>query len=132
MSDQIQMKALTNWYIFFRDVYLPYIAGVVFVIVCWVVSIDILSFVFIIFGMLLMSLVIADRSWSHGRADGINYTMETLVDQGVIIEECVDDDIMLIFAKDVVVYDRCNRCTEGWIYNPALTKVQGALSDGED
>ena len=131
MSDQIQTKTLTNWYIFFRDVYLPYIAGVMLVSVCWMISIDILSFVLMIFAMLGMVLVIAERSWTRGRDDGINYTMETLINQGLIIaEEGLGEDVMLYPAKDMVVADRCTNCNKGWIYNPALTKAQESLGDG--
>ena len=130
MSDQIQTKTLTNWYTFFRDVYIPYIAGVALVGACWVISIDILSFVLMIFAMAGMVLVIAERSWSRGRDDGIDYTMETLVNQGLLIAEATSEDVTLKPAQGVVVYDRCNSCNSGWIYNPALTKAQEALSDG--
>lgn len=129
MSDQIQTKTLTNWYTFFRDVYLPYLAGVVLLGACWVISIDAISFVIMIFAMAGMSIVIAERSWNRGRDDGIDYTMEVLVNQGLLLAEGTGENIMLKPAQDVVVYDRCSHCNEGWIYNPALTKAQEALSD---
>ena len=129
MSDQIQTKTLTNWYTFFRDVYIPYIAGVALVGACWVISIDILSFVLMIFAMAGMVLVIAERSWTRGRDDGVDYMLETLVNQGLLITETTSDDVLVKPAQDVVIYDRCTSCDNGWVYNPALTKAQGALSD---
>ena len=129
MSDQIQTKTLTNWYTFFLDVYLPYLAGVALLGACWVISIDTISFVIMIFAMAGMSIVIAERSWNRGRDDGIDYTMEILVSQGLIIANVSDDGVKLSAAKDVVVSDRCTNCGDGWIVNPALTKAQEALSD---
>lgn len=129
MSDQVETKTLTNWYIFFRDVWTPYLATVGFVYFLITSSLSILESVLIVTFMVAMSFIVAFNSWSRGKEDGINSTMETLIENGLILDEIVDHQVLLKPASDVDVYEQCTKCSEGVIFSPSLTKQQNEFSN---
>ena len=129
MSDQVETRTLTNWYIFFRDVWLPYLATVGFVLFLSYSTLSLLESVLIIGFMAGMAIIIAFNSWSRGNDDGINSTMETLVESGLILDEIIDHQVMIKPASGVEVHERCSHCGEGHILNASLTKQQNELGN---
>jgi len=68
-------------------------------------------------------------SWENGRDDGINHTLEVLIQSGLILAEVVDGDTVLVPAKNVEAYDKCKMCVGGRIYNPSLTLKHNEFYD---
>ena len=129
MSDHIQTKTLTNWYTFFLDVWLPYLATVGFVLFLFYSSLSILESVLIVAFMTGMAFIVALNSWIRGQEDGMNSTMETLIESGLILDEMVDHQITLKPASNVDVYEQCSKCGDGVIFSPSLTKQQNELEN---
>ena len=129
MSDHIQTKTLTNWYTFFLDVWLPYLATVGFVLFLLYSSLSILESVLIFVFMTGMAFIVALNSWSRGQEDGMNTTMETLIESGLILDEMIDHQIILKPASGVDVYEQCSKCGDGVIFSPSLTKQQNELEN---
>jgi len=110
-------------------VWLPYLATVGFILFLVYSSLSILETVLTIGFMAGMAILIASNSWSRGSDDGMNSTMETLIESGLILDEMIDHQIILKPASGVEVHERCSHCGEGHIFNASLTKQQNELGN---
>lgn len=131
MSDQIQTKTLTNWYTFFRDVWLPYLVSAGFLVWLFNSPLGFFTSTLVILFMAGVVVLVAFNSWSTGREDGINYAMETLIANGILLECMVDGEISVKPASNVEIYSKCSKCGDGEVYNPSLTKQQNELGNVE-
>ena len=132
MSDHIQTKTWTNWYTFFLDVWVPYIASIGFISFLFYTPLDFFTIMLMILFMVGMSVIISLNSWRTGNEVGINYTMETLIENGLLLTEVVDNQVTVKPASNVVAYEKCTKCDEGVVYSPSITKLQNELGNEEE
>ena len=90
--------------------------------VCFIHYMSFFNFVVMVGSIITVCWLVGKCAYAMGKDTGINYTMETLVDHGIIQAEATEDDVELKVEPNVVYYDRCNNCGEGWIANPSATK----------
>jgi len=129
MIDQTQKKKLTSWFTFFREVWIPYIVVIGFSVFLFASPLDTYTSVLTIIFFLGFFFYSSTISWENGRDDGINHTLEVLIQSGLILAEVVDGDTVLVPAKNVEVYDKCKMCVGGRIYNPSLTLKHNEFYD---
>ena len=91
-------------------------------VVCFVHYMSFFNLAVMVGSIIVVCYLVGNRAYAMGKDTGINYTMETLIEHGFIQAEATEDDVELKVEPNVVYYDRCNNCGEGWIANPSATK----------
>ena len=127
MKDLVHEKTSMSSFISSNaSVLLAMLSGFLF-FVCLVHYMSMFNLVMLIGSISTVCYLIGVLSYQNGRDAGIHYTMETLIEQNLLVAEALDDDVTLRVEPDVVYYDRCNKCSDGVVYNPSATKAHRGL-----
>ena len=122
MKDQMELKVLTSSFIYSHSKKLLIIVSAFLAVVCATHFVSLYNFVIMVGTIGVTTHLMWMVGHRNGVEEGVEATMESLVEMGLFETEIRDDDTVVKRVDDLVYFDKCQKCEGGMVLNPSATK----------
>ena len=124
MNDQLRLKVSMNSFTYSHSLELLVLCSIFlsFVFVSTFHNIPFFNMILVVGSVVSIGYFSWISDYQAGASDAASSTLEFLIDEKILQPEAAEDDVLLKSNPDVVYFDKCNQCGEGWVGNPSATK----------
>ena len=122
MKDQMEASELTSSFIYSHSRELLFIISAFLLVVCVIHFMSLYNFVVMVAAIGAAAYLMWMVGHKTGIEDGVESTLESLIELGLFETEIRDDDTVVKRVDDLVYFDKCQKCEGGMVINPSATK----------